>query len=109
MHENHKGNTFWFGFSIGAAAIGIAGLLFGTKKGRETLGKLLEISENLEENLVDLLKELEKVALEEGEIIKDEFRKTSTKAGPTFSNILDKIRHFSNTSEKGKKFFVKEK
>ncbi len=109
MQENHKGNTFWFGFSIGAAAVGIAGFLFGTKKGRETLGTLLEFSENLEENLRDLLKGLEETAVDEGEVIGEELKKAVVRVKPTFSNILDKIRHFSDNSSKGKKFFIKEK
>lgn len=109
MHESHKGNTFWFGFSVGAAAIGLGAILFGTKKGRETLGVVLEFSQNLEENLGDLLKGLEEAVTDEAGAIGEELRKTPAKTKPTFSNILDKIRHFSDGSPKGKKFFVKDK
>lgn len=42
---------FWSGFTLGAV-LGVAGVyLFGTKKGRKKLQKVLELTENLEETI----------------------------------------------------------
>ncbi|MCX7881116.1 MAG: hypothetical protein N2482_01220 [Patescibacteria group bacterium] len=54
-NDSHQTSNFWFGFSLGALFIIIGTMIFGTKKGRETLKKFLEISENFEENISKIL------------------------------------------------------
>lgn len=59
-NKNLRANNFWFGFSLGVIGVSVLVYFFGTKKGRKTLKNLLEITENLEENLSQLIKEIEK-------------------------------------------------
>ncbi len=58
--NNNRTTNFWFGFSLGLTTAVSIIYLFGTKKGRESLKKLIEFSENLEENLSQLLDNLDK-------------------------------------------------
>lgn len=53
--NNHKASNFWFGFSLGATAAVCVSYLLGTKKGRERLTKILELSENLPEVIQEFL------------------------------------------------------
>lgn len=60
IRNNHPSN-FWSGFFFGAVFALLMSFFLGTRKGREYLRKILEISENLEENLILLLKEIEDI------------------------------------------------
>lgn len=52
-------NNFWLGFLLGGV-LGAASLfLFGTKKGRQTLKKIIESAEELEESLAETIENLE--------------------------------------------------
>ncbi len=112
--NSHKVSNFWFGFSLGGLTIGLAAFLFGTKKGRETLKKFLELSENLEENALELEKYLERVIAENKDDIADELRKIPQHLGEnlekghhTLDSLLDKIKVLSpeKNSNPVKKFF----
>jgi gas vesicle protein len=52
-------NNFWSGFFLGSILVFIAIFLLGTKRGREFLKKILEISENWETKIDEILKEIE--------------------------------------------------
>lgn len=104
--DHHKISNFWFGFALGAATVGTASYLLGTKQGRKTLKKMLEFSENLEENLIDLGHEFEEAVVEKGDELRNEIKKLPQEH-PTFGSLLDKIRDFSHRKEV-KRFFVKE-
>lgn len=56
--DDHKRSSFWFGFALGVSTASSAIFFLGTKKGRETLKRVLELSEGLDDVLFDKLKEL---------------------------------------------------
>lgn len=113
--NNHKLSSFWFGFLLGGSLAGLTAFLFGTKQGRNTLKKILEMSENIEETVKLLLNEYSKEFKEkEEEIInqitnltkKQQSRKT---LNSTLQEVLNKINILSpETQKKVKRFFVKE-
>lgn len=50
-NQHHSQSNFWFGFSLGTV-IGVAGVyFFGTKGGRKSLERALELTDNLEETV----------------------------------------------------------
>jgi hypothetical protein len=55
--KNPKNNpeTFWSGYSLGILSGGLLMYAFGTKKGRDTLKKMLSHSETIEENLNQII------------------------------------------------------
>lgn len=53
-NNNDQHTNFWFGFAVGTIAAAAGSYLLGTKDGRNTVKKLLVLSENLEENLIDI-------------------------------------------------------
>lgn len=92
MHDQNKSSltNFWFGFSLGAITLTIAGYLLGTKNGRILLKKILELSENLEENLLLLGEELEENILEKSQA--DQTFKSTPKIHSTLRDVLEKIK-----------------
>lgn len=96
--NKHNVSNFWFGFLLGTTFAGSAAFLFGTKKGRKTLQKLLELSENLEENILFIAEEL-------GDELKE---KAEEKDLSTIGSILNKIKTLSpQHSTSQKRFFIK--
>lgn len=89
-----KTSNFWSGF-ISGAGVGVAiSFLFGTKKGRQFLKNLLELSENFEENLAALLADLEKNLAEKREEIVNEIKKTpAKKESPNLQYLINKIKN----------------
>jgi len=103
--NDHKSSNFWFGFSLGVAGCGAFLYLFGTEKGRKTLQKLLDLTENLEETINLISEELT------GKTIFPEEKKTTNKKNSsTITSIISKIKVLSPLFEKKqvKKFFAKE-
>jgi len=86
--NNHKTSNFWFGFSLGILGTGALVYFFGTKKGRETLQKLLSLTENFEETINMLSEELT------GNAIFDE-KKDSKKTFSSLGSLLSKIKVMS--------------
>jgi hypothetical protein len=98
--NKHHLSNFWSGFALGVGAATLAAFLFGTKKGRKTLKQLLELSENIEENFLEVVEE---VGQELPPI------KQFQKEHPTLNRLLDKISSLAPQAEKKvKRFFVKE-
>jgi len=60
--KNQKNNSenFWSGYSLGVLSGGLLMYAFGTKKGRETLKKMLNQSETIEDNLSQLVELIKK-------------------------------------------------
>jgi len=60
--KNQKNNSenFWSGYSLGVLSGGLLMYAFGTKKGRETLKKMLSQSETIEDNLSQLVELIKK-------------------------------------------------
>lgn len=83
-------SNFWLGFSLGAITLGIAGYLLGTKNGRTLLKKLLELSENLEENILLLGEELEENFVEKSQL--GQPQKPSQETHSTLHDVLEKIK-----------------
>ncbi|MDO8609420.1 MAG: hypothetical protein Q7R95_02645 [bacterium] len=108
--NKHFINNFWFGFLLGAGATGAAAFFFGTKNGRKTLQKLLDLSENIEENLIYLAEEFGEEIKEKGIEITQEITKTvPKKEESTLNQLLRKMSSLSPQSQsKIKKFFIKE-
>ena len=70
MKNKEQTSNFWFGFALGTMAAVGSSYLLGTKNGRDLTKKLLDLTENLEENLdlikTELLKEMDKQPHVEG-------------------------------------------
>ncbi len=111
--NNHKLSNFWLGFSLGCLTVGGVGFFLGTKKGRQTLKKLIDLSENWEENLAILENYLEEGFSGDVDKIKEElenipqsldhFKKNHT----SLNSLLEKIKILSpqRSSKQTKKFY----
>jgi gas vesicle protein len=89
--QNKSPSNFWFGFSLGMIAAVAATYLIGTKKGRELLKKIVDLSEHFPEKLPELVEELEKVFT----------GKNNNKLLPKLSSIetvINKIKQSANTA-----------
>jgi uncharacterized protein HemX len=96
--NKQKTSNFWLGFSLGGVALGLGVFLFGTKKGREMLVKILQLTENLEENLIALEKYIEKELANNKNDLKEELKKTSRNIRNDYSSLtglLEKIKFLS--------------
>ena len=103
--NNYQPSAFWFGFAMGTITLGIGAFLFGTKKGRSTVKKMLDLTDNLEENAILLFQELEE-HFESTPI--DKTKEVEKKEG-TLDSIMHRMKHLSPDAEKqGKRFFTKE-
>ena len=106
--------NFWFGFAIGSiSAVAIAYLL-ATRQGRETLKKLISLSENLGERSPEFKSLLQDVmsSLRNKKDIQTEAPPalSAQQSQPHFSNlsnVLDKIREVTHGNTSVKKFFSK--
>lgn len=109
VSQNKPSSTFWFGFALGTSlTVGVA-YLFGTKKGRATLQKLLDMSENLEENLMSIMEEIEERIVDEETPQLEEIKPPQRESHSSIHSLLDKIKFLSPGSSKEKRFFVKDK
>lgn len=82
--NEHKSANLWLGFALGSVTVGLLSYFFGTKKGRENLKKLIELTENLGENIEKIAEEVEKLMIEKThEEMKDK---------PGIGNLLDKMK-----------------
>lgn len=90
--QNHnKNSNLWLGFAFGSIAATAAIFFLGTKKGRDTLKKLLELSENLEENALIIAEQIEEAISEKADKFSD---KKQDK--PVLGNLLDKMKSLGN-------------
>lgn len=85
-HDTHN-KSFWSGLSLGVI-VGASGLaLFGTKKGRELVHKVLDVTDNFEETASGFINDMEH------EIDSHETLGAAKKAGFTaIESLLDKIQ-----------------
>ncbi len=81
--DDHKRSGFWFGFALGTATASSAIFFLGTKKGRETLKRVLEVSEGLEETVFETLKDIGIETLHE---VKDSLQ---PKLSKTFTSLVE--------------------
>ncbi len=90
--QNHnKNSNLWLGFAFGAASVSVLAFFLGTKKGREMLKKILELSENMEENALVIAEQIEEAILEKAEKISD-----IKPEKPTLVNVLEKMKGLRN-------------
>ncbi|OGK18230.1 hypothetical protein A2866_05095 [Candidatus Roizmanbacteria bacterium RIFCSPHIGHO2_01_FULL_39_8] len=94
--NNHKISNLWIGFGLGASLTLLVSFFLGTKKGREMLKKILEVSENLEEDVVKMAEEIEGTLIHKTEQVKNH-GETSKK--PHMGNLLDKMKTLIPSSE----------
>ena len=106
--RNKSASTFWFGFALGTSVAVGAAFLLGTKKGRQTLQKVLDMSENLEENIMSIMEEIEERIVDEDVTPQLEENKPK-QSHSSIHSLLNKIKFLSPGSSKEKKFFVKDK
>lgn len=59
-NKKEDSHNFWSGFAVGTVAGTLLLYGFATKKGRETVKKLLDQSDTIEHNFEDILKLLKK-------------------------------------------------
>lgn len=83
IKKQDQATNFWFGFSLGIVFCSIGLYFFGTKNGRKTLKNLLEFTENLEENLSQVINEIEK---------NDQNIKKENKITTSIESIIDKVK-----------------
>lgn len=107
--SNHPHPTnFWFGFALGTFAAGSAAYLLGTKKGRETLKKIVTYCEEHEEDSFEFLQKIQKFINQKVSTIEIPSGEKE-KGSPQLSNIeslIDRISHVTQKKEV-KKFFAK--
>lgn len=90
--QNHsKNSNLWLGFAFGAIAATTIAFLLGTKKGRQILKKLLELSENLEENALAIAEEIEEAIIEKADKLPE-----SKQDKPVLGTLLDKMKSLRN-------------
>lgn len=89
-HGNSKSNL-WLGFAFGAISATAIGFFLGTKKGRQILKKLLDLSENLEDNAMVLAEQIEEMILEKADKNTDQKQDK-----PLLGNILEKMKILRN-------------
>lgn len=113
--NSHKLSSFWFGLLLGGAVTGSAAFFLGTKQGRKTLKKLLELTEDMEGTLETFFEEygdeIKEKSIEFLEDIKKQPKNQTNTSLPnsTIHELLDKIKILSpGTQKKVKRFFVKE-
>jgi hypothetical protein len=86
----------WIGFGLGASLTLLVSFFLGTKKGREMLKKILEVSENLEEDVLKMAEEVEGMLIHKTEQVKNH---AETSKRPHIGNLLDKIKTLIPSSE----------
>ena len=89
--SHDKTSNLWLGFALGAAITTTIAILFGTKKGRETLKKLLELSENLEENLQAIVDEVQETITDKVDKLQE-----ADQDKPILGTLLDKMKTLRN-------------
>lgn len=108
--NNHPTN-FWFGFAVGTVSTVIAAYFLGTKKGREHLKKIMDLSENIEELSPTLISEAQNLIgsyiVPSDKDISAEGPKESPVKTHTLDTLLDKIKNSTQSGKYVKKFFAK--
>jgi len=107
MEKNHRIGNFWFGFALGTVFTTLVVFLLGTKKGRKTLKSVIDFSENIENNLSELIIDLENKLKKDQEKNKEN---NQIKTKNNIFKIIDQIKFLTHPEIKKqtKKFFVKE-
>lgn len=57
-NQPNKSSALWFGFALGAVGGATVAYFFGTKRGRKLLKQMLDLTENLDDNLAEVIEEL---------------------------------------------------
>lgn len=82
--NNQKSTNFWFGFSLGILSTAALIYLFGTEKGRKTVKKVLDLTENFEENLMLINDALNQMGNEDN-------KQATKKITSSIDSILNKV------------------
>ncbi|MEN9327201.1 MAG: hypothetical protein RI947_9 [Candidatus Parcubacteria bacterium] len=109
--NNHTPSNFWFGFAVGTFGAVAAAYLMGTKQGRETLKKLIQYADRMEEGsdeFLDLMDSLKQVVKQKSSDIVDSIEGATeqSKSNRTLDSLIEKVK--SITRDGGhKEIFVK--
>jgi gas vesicle protein len=88
--KHYPENNFWFGFLMGGTLAAGGLFLFGTKKGRRLLKKILESVEELEESLPEIINEVEEKIEENKEKIENKIADVLPRQN--VDSVLQKIK-----------------
>ncbi|PJC30204.1 hypothetical protein CO051_06875 [Candidatus Roizmanbacteria bacterium CG_4_9_14_0_2_um_filter_39_13] len=58
--QKNDSHTFWSGYALGMLGGSLLIYAFATKKGRDTIGKILEHTDTVENNIEDILELIQK-------------------------------------------------
>lgn len=86
--DNHQPSNFWFGFALGGVTAFGTSYLLGTKKGREFLKEIVELSEQFPERIPEFIEDLKKFSFESTE--------NKPSGIKTIESIISKIKHRSD-------------
>lgn len=89
--QSNKSSNLWLGFAFGAISTVTIAFFLGTKKGRQMLKKILELSEDLEDNALVIAQQLEEALIEKAE------KANNLKPDkPILGNVLEKMKILRN-------------
>jgi len=60
INQKNDSHNFWSGYSAGMISGAVLMFAFGTKKGRETILKIIEHTDTVEHNIGDILERIQK-------------------------------------------------
>lgn len=110
--SNHPTN-FWFGFALGTTSVALLAYLLGTKKGRQSFKKLIELSENMENispsllsGANEMLDSIVEFGINHSQLSPAHQEKNPVK-NSTLENVISKIKHATQPDKYVKKFFAK--
>lgn len=89
--NKNSSSNLWLGFAFGAISATTIAFFLGTKKGRQMLKKILELSENLEDNALVIAEQIEEALMEKAEKITEQ---KSDK--PILGNVLERMKILRN-------------
>jgi len=89
--NNNQPTSLWLGFAFGAISAASLAFFLGTKKGRQMLKKILELSEGLEENVLAIAQQIENALVEKAG--KTDGLKQDK---PILENVLEKMKLLRN-------------
>jgi len=91
LNVNNNFNSLWVGFAFGAVTASALVFLLGTKKGRDLLKKILDVTDNLQENALFIAEQIEEAFIE-----KEKNPTIHKEAKPVLGNLLDKMKLLRN-------------
>lgn len=109
-NPNSHPTNFWFGFAVGSITAAATGYFLGTKQGRQTLKKIIEYAETVEEHegpvLLEHIKNAMKTISQNTSEIGEE-APVLERPPQSIENIMEKIKTVVQPKKYVQKFFAK--